>query len=512
VWFLTAGFAHDGSLLYLEVDAVKFLLAQMKHETNTFSPVVTDLARFARGQALPFYGDEAYEAYRGTGSALGAFIDAVERVKGEMVIPVAANAWPSGPVEDDAFEDLCALIVDAAREPFDAILLDLHGAMVTRSLPDGEGALLERIRAVAPTTPIGVALDMHTNLFPSIANCADVLAGYQTYPHIDLYETGERAANAILALLEGRAKPTMAWGNRPMLPHVMRQSSLDEPNGTLQRMCQDMERDGALAASLFVGFPHADVEYAGVSAVVVTNGDMVRAEQMRDELLDAAWAAREQFVYTPEPLAESFARAANIEGSPVVLLDHYDNAASGGTMDTMTVLGAILDAGLDDVAAFAIHDPQAVQQMLEAGVGNNVIIQLGGKLDMPSIGLTGQPLEVSGRVKFASDGRYRNEGPASRGVLMDMGPTVVLDTGRVEIVVISRHQEPNDLACLRSVGIEPTAKRYLMLKSRVHFRAGFGPVARHIVECAGTGVCTSDYSTLTFEGVRRPIYPLDAMV
>jgi microcystin degradation protein MlrC len=196
----------------------------------------------------------------------------------------------------------------------------------------------------------------------------------------------------------------------------------------------------------------------------------------------------------------------------VVLLDHYDNAASGGTMDTMTVLGAIVDAGLDDVAAFAIHDPQAVQQMLEAGVGNNVIIKLGGKLDMPSIGLTGQPLEVSGRVKFAADGRYRNEGPASRGVLMDMGPAVVLDTGRVEIVVISRHQEPNDLACLRSVGIEPTTKRYLMLKSRVNFRAGFGPVARHIVECAGTGVCTSDYSTLTFEGVRRPIYPLDSML
>ena len=178
-------------------------------------------------------------------------------------------------------------------------------------------------------------------------------------------------------------------------------------------------------------------------------------------------------------------------------------------MDTMTVLAGILEAELNDVAAFAIHDPEAVAQMVEAGVGANVTLSLGGKLDMPSIGLKGEPLEVSGRVKLITDGMYRNEGPASRGVLMDMGTSVVLDTGRVEIVVISRHQEPNDLACLRSLGIEPTQKRYLMLKSRVHFRAGFGELARHIVECAGTGVCTSDYSTLDFKRVERPIYPLD---
>jgi microcystin degradation protein MlrC len=121
-----------------------------------------------------------------------------------------------------------------------------------------------------------------------------------------------------------------------------------------------------------------------------------------------------------------------------------------------------------------------------------VTLPLGGKIAMPAIGLEGTPLEVSGRVKLVSDGRYRNRGPAYKGVLMDMGPSVVLDTGRVEIVVISRHQEPNDLACFQSLGIDPLAKRYLMLKSRVHFRAGFGPVARDIIQCAGTGVCTSD--------------------
>ncbi|MFZ9677352.1 MAG: MlrC C-terminal domain-containing protein, partial [Quisquiliibacterium sp.] len=184
-------------------------------------------------------------------------------------------------------------------------------------------------------------------------------------------------------------------------------------------------------------------------------------------------------------------------------------AASGGTMDTTAVLDGILKAGLDDVAAFAIYDPQAVTQMSEAGIGANVTLSLGGKLDMPSIGLKGKPLTVSGTVRNITDGRFRNRGPMSRGVLMDMGPTAVLDTGKVQILVISRQQEPNDLECFYSQGIDPTKKRYLMLKSRVHWRAGMGPIARQIVECAGEGVCTSDYSTLQFDKVRRPIYPLD---
>jgi microcystin degradation protein MlrC len=150
-----------------------------------------------------------------------------------------------------------------------------------------------------------------------------------------------------------------------------------------------------------------------------------------------------------------------------------------------------------------------VTTMAKAGVGETVTLTLGGRTDMPSIGRMGEPLTVTGRVRLISDGRFRNIGPMSRGVLNDMGPTAVLDTGKVEIVVVSTQQEPNDYACFQSLGIDPTAKRYLMLKSRVHWRAGFKPIARQIVDCAGVGVCTSDYSMLDFKNVRRPIYPLD---
>jgi len=488
---------------------MKLVIAQMKHETNTFSPVPTDLRRFARGQATPLEGEAVRAAFKGTGTAIGAFIELAEKAGAEMVLPVAGSAAPSAPVQTQAYEWMAGRILDAVAQGCDAALLDLHGAMVTEVHDDGEGELLRRIRALAPKLPIGVALDMHTNLFPAMYDNATVLAGYQTYPHVDMYETGLRAGRPILALLQGRSTPTMVCGHRPMLPHVMRQSSLDVPNLGIQDRAKQMEREGVLAATFFVGFPHADIPWAGSSAVVVTDGDAARAKQYCDELLDRAWRDRAAFVYRVEPLADSLARAQQMQGGPIVLLDHYDNCASGGTMDTMTVLGAILDAGLADVAAFAIYDPQAVEQMKAAGVGANVTLSLGGKLDMPALGLKGKPRQFSGRVKTLVEGQYRNEGPMARGAIGDMGLSAVLDTGKVEVAVISRHTEPSDLAPFRLLGIEPAKKRYLMLKSRVHWRAGLGPLAKATVECAGTGVCTSDYAQLDFRRVRRPIYPLD---
>ncbi|HET9205974.1 MAG TPA: M81 family metallopeptidase [Burkholderiaceae bacterium] len=496
---------------------MKLVIAQMKHETNTYSPVPTPLARFAHGSDTPPEGAAAIAAYRGTGSALGAFIELAEGAGVQFVVPIAASAWPSGPVDDRAFDHIAQRICDAVAQGCDGVLLDLHGAMVTQSHEDGEGELLRRIRAIAPDVPIAAAMDMHTNLYDAFAQKVQVIAGYQTYPHIDMFETGQRAGRALLAQLKGKAAPTMAWGRQPMLPHVMRQGSDDSPNRELQARCKAMEAQGALCATVFVGFPNADIEYAGLSAVVVTDNDPALARRWCDELLEMAWSQRAKFVYEVKPLAESIARAQSIAAAkpagsgPVVLLDHSDNCASGGTMDTMTVLGAILDAGLEDVAAFAIFDPQAVQQMIAAGVGQPVTLSLGGKLDMPGIGLKGEPRTVSGTVRLVCDGQYKNYGPMARGELNDMGPTAVLDTGKVKIVVISNHVEPHDLAAFTAVGIAPERQRFVMLKSRIHWRAGLRPLAHAVVECAGTGVCTSDYATLAFKHVRRPIYPVDAM-
>jgi microcystin degradation protein MlrC len=194
---------------------------------------------------------------------------------------------------------------------------------------------------------------------------------------------------------------------------------------------------------------------------------------------------------------------------PVLILDHYDNTASGGTMDTTNVLAEVIAQGLEDLAFCGIYDPDAVKVMQDAGVGNEVSLLLGGKLTMPALQRQSHPLNLTGRVKLISEGRFPTTIAMGRGLITDMGVTAVLTVGTVDIMVVSRHFEPVDPGCFRAVGIEPTERRFLMLKSRIHYRVGFRDLAREVVECAGLGVCTSDYSEIKFNNVRRPIYPLD---
>ncbi|AHV92908.1 hypothetical protein D560_0502 [Bordetella holmesii ATCC 51541] len=428
------------------------------------------------------------------------------------MVPVAAESWPSSPTDATTYETLCNLILDEVRKGgYDAILLDLHGAMVAKGMEDAEGALLHRLREIDPATPIGVTLDMHANIYDDIVRNANVVTGFHTYPHVDIRESGVRAANIIARTLKGEVKPVMRWGNVPMLPHIMCQGTHADPNKSLQARCIELEQGAVLAASVFVGFPHADINQAGLSAVVCTDDNAPAATRYCDELLDAAWQRREQWVFHPQPLEPTVAHAKTLTEGPVVLLDHFDNTGSGGTMDTTAMLAEILRQELENLAFYAICDPQAAEEAAAAGVGRTITVELGGKVPMPALKVQSAPLTVTARVKLVFDGVYLNRGPMYRSVRNDTGFTVVLDTGKVEIVVVSRHQEPFDINCLLSAGIDPLQKRYVVLKSRVHWRAGFSEMATDIIECTGVGVTTSDYSQIEFKHVRRPIYPLDAM-
>ncbi|MDB9943097.1 M81 family metallopeptidase [Pseudomonadales bacterium] len=490
---------------------MKLLIAMMSHETNTFSPVPTPLTRFGNGAAPP-EGDQALVEVSGRALAMGGMLAVAQAAGAEIVTPIAAGAPPSGPVEDNAYEYICQLICEQASG-CDGVLLELHGAMVTETLEDGEGNLLTRLRQLYPDMPIGVALDMHANVYPAMVDNSTIITGFQTYPHIDMFQTGERAARALLAFMRGEIQPVTAWGNCPMLPHVMRQGTDDMPNKALQHRVAEMEAGEAVAVSLFTGFPHADIYNAGLSVVVTTDNEPALAEALRDELLEMAWAQRAAFVYQVTSLPDSVAAAetaANASGEgPVILLDHYDNTASGGTMDTTEVLREILRQGLEDVAVFAIYDPIAVAELIAVGVGQDATVNLGARFHLDALAQQSTPLTVSGRVRLISDGKFVVSGPMGTGSAINMGATVVLDTGNVQIIVISRHFEPYDLGCFTSLGIDPLKKRFLMLKSRIHYRATFKPIAKELIECAGLGVCTSDYNQLKFHHVRRPIYPLD---
>ena len=256
----------------------------------------------------------------------------------------------------------------------------------------------------------------------------------------------------------------------------------------------------------------ADIHDAGLSAVTVADGNRAAAEGACRTMLDVAWAQKEDFIYRGRPLEQAIAEAKRMgeqSGGPILLLDHADNCASGSTQDTMFVLKEALRQGLTSIAVAPIRDSEAVAKMIQAGIGARVTLPVGGKVDMPSIGRKGEPLELSGTVLNITDGEYTITGPQFTGMRCFMGRTVVLDTGKALVVVSERNQEPWDRGVFESVGIDPARQRYLLLKSRMYFRPVFLPIAKGMVFCDAPGVSSSDWTEFEYRKLRRPIYPLD---
>jgi microcystin degradation protein MlrC len=489
---------------------MRILAAMMKHETNTFSPVRTDLARF---RAWGLHEDAAViTAYKGTNHPLAAYIDLAEARGAAIVTPVAAEAMPSGLVEAATYHYLTGRILDALRNdgPFDCAMLDLHGAMVAEPDWDPEGALLAEMRRIAPNLPIAVTLDMHGNITPRVVENCTCLIGYKIYPHTDMYEVGKRIGQVLLDAMDGKCRPVMSYGHVPVLAQTLRMGTDDFPMGPLQQMTRNAEKTAPiLAASVFGGFPMADIKLAGLTAIVVADGDKVAAARTRDQLLEFAWENRAEFVYRHEPLEQAVARAKALDVKPVILLDHADNVGSGGTSDTMNVIREVLRQGLTDVAVATVWDPVAVQAMIKAGPGAMLTLDLGGKSDMPSINEKGAPLTVTGKVRSVSDGNWIVLGPMYTGSAVTTGPTAVFESAGVRIVVTSLHHEPWDAGIFTNNGIDPYNCRYLLLKSRIHYRAGFASIGKATITLDGVGVTTSDNSILRFDVLERPIYPLD---
>ena len=506
----------------------RYVIGLIKHETNTFSPIDTPLSSFGHGNG-PAFGDAARARFAGTNTPMGAYLDLATAAGAEIVTPVAAEAWPSNKTSRATFEQLVRPLEDAVRAGCDAAMLDLHGAMVVEDCDDAEGEIVGRLRSIAPDLPIAVTLDYHTNLCGKLVDNATVITGYKTYPHVDMYDVGRLAGEILIRTLDGEIDPVMAWGWRPLLASIMRHAPEDGPSGDILRHARAMEASGkVLAATLLPSFPHADTPCTGVSAIVVGDarrGGEAAAREVCEHMLDIAWQRRAEYTFVAPPLAESVAAAKQLgsapQDGPILLIDHCDNCGSGGAQDVMAVVAEILRQELDDVAIAPIRDPASVARMIAAGVGNRVTLDLGGRTDMPSIGVLGAPLRISGRVLAITDGEFTITGPMYTGIRTFLGRTAVLGVEtsgggeakkpRVEIVVTERGHEPMDTGIFTHCGIDPRRKRFIMLKSLIHYRAGFGALASHIVECAGVGVTNADLSVYRYQKLRRPIYPLDPL-
>jgi len=492
---------------------MRFLIALLKHETNTFSPQLTEVASFSRGSMCngPCFNTDAEHVSRGTNNAVAAYLDLAQELGAEVDFAIYANAVPSGLVTRDTFESLVAPILESARKGCDAVLLDLHGAMVADGYPDAEGELLRRVREILPSTPIAVALDFHANLSADFIRYADIVTGYCTYPHIDVHQTGARAARTLRAMLEKRAQPTLLWRRLPMLTQILNQSPSRQPmKAIMDAACAAEETGLVLNASVFAGFPLSDVPFAGLSIVLVADADnKARAMELLDELSTLAWDKRSEFITEYEPYPATIAKAAQLDDGPILLVDHGDNCASGGSTDVMNVLREMISLGIRDVVAGPYCDPVAVETLIKAGKGSPCMIELGGKADLSKVGFDNRPLLVSGTVANITDGTYTVTGPMFTGMRISLGRTAVLDTGDMLIVVCEKPQEPFDKGIFTHAGIHPEDKKYILLKSKQHFLAGFGRLAQHIIMVAGPGACGSDFFSFNYRNLKRPLFPFD---
>lgn len=488
---------------------MRFFIAMFSHETNTFSTIPTDRRQFEARDLR--YGGELLEAYRGTGTCLGGMIDAAG-ARGVTLVPsLAAAASPAGRVTADFYALTKERLVADLRAAgaLDGVLLDLHGAMVPESTEDGEGELLGAVReAVGPSVPVAVTLDFHANVTHDMVRHATLLHGYKTYPHVDMDARGREATERLLDLAAGRIRPTVAWRQPPLLPPIAGQLTARGPMRRLYDLAAEMERDPKVVTiSTFAGFPLADIKDAGLSIYVATDNDQALADRLADRLAATAWEHRREFLHTALPVGEAVARALATAGRPVILADIADNTGGGAGGDTTEILRELLRVGARQTTVACIWDAEAVQACVEAGVGASVTVRVGGRVD-PS---HGAPVPVTGRVRTLSDGRFIHKGPMFRGLEGRLGPTAVLDVNDLKIILISLRWQTLDPEMLRFVGIEPTAERILVVKSSIHYRAAFEPLAHTLIEVDAPGLSSSNLARFTFKHVRRPIYPLDEL-
>src|SRR5215475_6383849 len=269
----------------------KFVVAMMMHETNTFSPLPTPIESFARAGALS--GDTAIREAEGTNTSLGGFIEVARKAGAEFTVPMAASAHPSGLVTKAAYEQMTTAIVEEVGKGCDAVLLALHGAMVSEEHDDGEGELLNRLRRIAPDVPIAVALDFHTQMTDAMVKGANIMTGYRTYPHIDMADTARRAGRTLVRALAGEVEPKMVWGRRPIMSSSLVHTPSREPMKTLMGMASAAEDSGEmLNASVFGGFPQADIPHLALSSVIVCDKRTAEGEILLNKILDTAWEKR----------------------------------------------------------------------------------------------------------------------------------------------------------------------------------------------------------------------------
>jgi microcystin degradation protein MlrC len=501
-----------------------------QHETNTFAPQRATWADFERADAWPGFirGAELIDAVEGFNIPIAGAVKTLQELGHELVPLCWCSAPPSSYVEREAYEKVAGAILEdlGAAAPLDGIYLDLHGAMVAEHHEDGEGELLRRIRAlVGDKIPIVTSLDYHTNLTREMVQYASAMIGYRTYPHIDMADTGSRAAHLLDRLLKDRRPLYKAYRQIDFLIPLVWQCTLAEPAKGIFALIDAIEQGGArggipggshnqgiVSITHTPGFPPADIAQCG-PALVVYGLDRDAAEAAADRIAAAIREREAGFagkLYTPDEAVIEALRIAERATKPVLLADIQDNPGAGGTSDTVGLLRALIAHRAKGAVVGMIVDPEAAEMATEAGEGARLECGIGAK-----IGYAGEtPVEADWRVMRLGDGRFTGTGPMYGGAKFQIGPMALLtdEASGVSAVLAAKRIQAVDQEMFRHVGVEPAEVPILGLKSTVHFRAHFQPIAETILSVQSPGAHVSDPTELPYRRLRpgirlRPMGP-----
>ncbi len=495
---------------------MRIAIGGFQHESHSFAPLATGWREFLKPGGFPGLQRPAtlVETLRPTSVPCAGAIAVLEEVGAEIVPLTWCFANPAGPVTAEAFERIAALMVAALSDaleqgPLDGLYLELHGAMVAEGFDDAEGELLRRIRAVVgPDLPLTASLDPHANMTEEMTARADALVPYRTYPHVDMKPAGAQATRLLLERIRrgrpwARAFRTVDF----LIPLTMQCTMVPPMSEVLEERARLAEAHGCAELGFCFGFPYAD--FPGCGVAIAAYAEEQQAAEAAAEALKAALDRREpDFAGGVMPAAEGVAEAiaaARTASRPIVMADTQDNPGGGGHGDTTGLLAELIRQGAQGAVLGLINDAESAAACHAAGVGATLPLSLGGKSD-------GAPLPVTATVEALTDGRFTCTGPMGRGNPADLGPTALIrvaaagaaDTAGsgVRVIVVTRKMQALDQALFTHLGVEPAAQKIVALKSSVHFRAHFQPIAEQVIVVAAPGPVVADPAVLPFTNLR----------
>ena len=488
---------------------MRVAVGSLMQETNTFVPFRTTVETF-RSHYIR-HGREVLEDFGEARVEVPGFLSVLAEAGIEAVPLIAAHALSGGHVTRQAFDELLGELVARLRDagPVDGVLLALHGAMAVEDEPDAESEILERVRSVLPAgTPVGVSLDLHGHITPRMLQPGVFMIGYREYPHIDMFETGERVARLLVDTLRGRRRPAMALAKRPMVVSPVKARTGIAPLAPIIAEARRMEAEGAiLHASFFPVQPWLDVPDLGFAVLVCADGSAAAAKTAAETLAGRVWEARDGFEPELTPLDEAIRIGLSAPGTTVVG-DAGDAPSGGAAADNTGVLAALLDAGADKAGRLTyvtLCDAEAAAAAARAGVGATVTLAIGHKLSPRD----GAPVTVTGVVRTISDGTFVMYDRGAEGTETHQGLTVVLAVGDIRLVLRTLPGFEWDTGIYTAFGLDPRRAALVFVKSPSHFRTAFEPLADRVLIADTPGPTSANMRRLRFEHVTRPLFPLD---